>query len=337
MARQKRLHVPHGTYYVIDQFAPGSEILAGDLGRAHTDTELERIAARRQQFEIQLSSVIQRWGAHVDAHCWLPDAALLVLHISLPTLECIMHSLHGSYSHYLHTVAEIGGRPYPERYRALLLDPKRYLLDFARHVLTTPVRAGLSQTPLSYPYSSTSVWLGTEPATFVAHSRIPDAIADRGPSARVALEKFLGEHPEPGFPALLRHGSSADSRIAGDAAFVRAVHRQSRRARQLICLDHALRWAADVLGFGIAVLTDCKRSRAKALTHALAAWLITCSGAASLSATARSIPCRKSTLHTNIERNSQSRPDLFNEATLARYIASTGMFATNQQDALPPE
>ena len=322
MARQKRLHVPHGTYYVVDRFTPGLEILAARADRAHTPADLARLANNRQHFETQLSVVVQRWGAQVDAHCWLPDAALLVIKVSLASLECVMHSLHGTFSHYLHTTAGITGRPYPGRYRALLVDPDAHLLTFGRYVLTAPVRLGLTRTAQAYPFSSLSSWAGPACPGFLAHSRIRHQLARAGRLAPAGLERFLTERPAPGFLALLRQGSPLDHRIAGDPAFVRAIHEKSGQIRRVVHIDGATRWASELAAIDLKVVNSPKRSHDKALARTLAAWLITSSGAASLSEVARSIACCKSTLHKGIERNLRLRPELFNQATLRRYLDS---------------
>ena len=319
MARQKRLHVPHATYYVIDQFRPGAEVLVAHPETAHSTQALERIAANRQEFEAQLIALTHRWGVHIDAHCWVPDAALFVLKISMVSLEGMMHSLRGTYSHYLHS-AGVAGRPHSGRYHARLIDPDEYLLDFSRHVLDTPVRLGLSPSALDYPHNSFSTWLGEARATYLEHSRVPKALANRGFVGRTGLVRFLAERPATGFPSLVRRGSRWDSRIAGTDRFVRETHRNSDRSRQSDSIEPAIRWVADLLGIGLEVVMSGRRSHERTRTLALASWLLTCSGTASLSETARWVSCRKSTLHKDIERSSRSRPDLFNVRTLSRYL-----------------
>ncbi len=330
MARQRRLHVPHATYYVVDQFSPGLEVLVGHPGTPHTPADLRRITANREQFEAQLTAVTQRWGAHVDAHCWLPDAALLILKISLASLECTMHSLHSTFSHHLHAVAGIRTRPYPSRYRALLLDPQRHLLDFTRHMLATPFRTGLAKNAVGYAYCSLSTWYGNKHAPFLAHSRVPDALAHRGIVTRDAMERFLADHPRPGFPALLRHGSRRDNRIAGTDHFVREVQQKAEQGQHAGPIAPSIEWAARFLDLDLDTLTNQKGAHDRALIRALAAWLITSSGAASLSETARRMPCRKSTLHDAIMRYSLARPDLFSETTLARYAEFMAAASTEQ-------
>ncbi len=320
MSRQKRLHVAHATYYVVDRFAPGLEILVARPNRPHTLKELDQIALNRRHFEEQLTGAATRWGAHIDAHCWLPDAALLVLQVSLASLECILHSLHGTYSHYLRSTAGLRERPFPGRYHALLLDPDHYLLDFARHVVTAPVRDGITPSALNYPHSSLRMWAEEMRPRFLAHSRIPAALTRRHVVARSRLEQLLLEPPRPDFPSLLLHGSSLDNRIAGSERFVRSIQRKAHEGRPTAYIEAAMRWAANLRGVELSVLTDPKRSRTKALVRALAGWLITCSGAASLSETARALPCRKSTLHEAIEHHAPLHPELFNETTLSRYL-----------------
>jgi hypothetical protein len=320
MARPRRLHVPHATYYVVDRFKSGVEVLVADPTKAHSPHELERIVRNRQQFEQQLRALHRRWGMQVDAHCWLPDAALFVLHISFVSLEEIMHSLRGTYAHYLRHVAGMGAPCYSGRYHALLIDADTYLLDFARHVLCAPARLRLSKSALEYPHNSFGAWLGGAKADFLAQSRVPEALAHRGWSARSGMAKFVQAQQAPEFPSLMRRGSRWDNRIAGNERFVRKVQRGAGQARRSDSIEPSIVWVCGRLGIAVDVVKSPKRSHAKTLAHALAAWLLTRTGRASLSAVARRIPCGKSTLHKDIEHNGQARRDLFNNTMLNDYL-----------------
>lgn len=321
MARPKRLHIPHATYYVVNRFTPGVDILVAHPGKLHAPLEQQQIAANRLHFEEQLTSLTHRWGAQVDAHCWLPDATLFILKISLVSLEGIMHSLRGVFSHHLHTTAGLTSAPYNGRYQALLIDPDTYLLDFARHVMLAPVRAGLCNSAVEYPYSSLGAWLGEGRPKYLLRSRVPKALAARGLITRAGMVRFCAEHPTPAFPSLLRRGSRWDSRIVGSEHFVQEIHTGIRRHQHSDYIEPAIRWTAALLNIDLDIVQSRKRSHNKTLTLALAAWLITSTGTASLSQVARAVSCGKSTLHKAIERGAHLRPDLFHNATLSRYLA----------------
>jgi hypothetical protein len=293
------------------------EILVADPHKAHSATELDRIAARRGVFEEQVCRILHRWGAQAQAYCWLPSAALMIVRISQAPLEGIMRSLHRAFSGYLHQVG-IAGHPYSVRYRALLLDPDELLLDFARHIFQAPLVERMCSNPLYYAHSSVLACFSRSPAPLVAHSELSRALARRGFSTVQGLERFLTERPTTGFPALLRHGSSQDCRIAGGPSFVRNTRQKSRQAALIGEHDPVLEWVIDLVRVRLAPANG-GASYEQALARALTAWLVSCSGVASLSQVARWFHCGKSTLHRGIERYSKIRPECFCEATLASF------------------
>jgi|GEM_PF-4510717 len=327
MARQGRLHVPNATYFVVDRFRPGLEVLVPAPRRRHDSADLRRIEAYRRRFEALLDRACRRWCARVHAYCWLPDSALLLMQVSQVPLESILHSVRGSYSHFLRTRGHIlrargaTGSPYAERYRALLIDAEAFFLDFVRHIFWSPVHAGLCGTPLAYPFSSARVCAGEPAPPFLYTRTLADALAARGFGSRMSFMRFLASNPAPGFLRLLPRGSPYDHRIAGGPLFVREIQQRSLAAPRAAHVDAIIAWVSRRLHIEVDRIVREVRSRDAVEARALVAWLATCAGSASLPTLAKRLSCSPTSLHRAIRNYLRIRPTLFNRDTLQEVVS----------------
>lgn len=324
MSRHLRIHVPHGTYFVVDEF-DALEVLVAAAGREHTDAELHQIAKHRIQYEHRLTSAIRRWRGRVHAHCWLPNSALLMVQIGHAPLDWLMHSVRGPYSLYLrqHTGT---AHPHAGRYRALLLDDEEFFLDLPRYMFRRAVTARLCSDAADYEHCSLPAFLTGHLPLFLAGSELPSVLVSRGFHTRAGIERYLLQTPSPGFPVLLKRGSLLDRRIAGRAYFIRQAHVEENRARQKPEPQLIIEWVADRMNIAAADIMQPHRSDA-VTARALIAWLASCSGAARVSAVAQWFPRERSNVERSIHDHMRDYPDLFSEVTLAefvKFLRSTG-------------
>ncbi len=322
MARPGRLHVPHATYFVVNQFRSGLEALAAHPGRPHDRQELHRIDLSRCRFETLLGYLCRRWCARVHAYCWLPDCALLLVRIGEPPLECIMHTLRGLFSQFLREAGCGLGAVYTRRYAALMIDPDDYLLDFARHIFWNPVHAGLCKNPLGYEHGSARVCIGEHDSASLCDSTVRDALAQRGQHSRLGFSRFLEAAPAPGFLRLLARGSRLDRRVAGSSMFVRDAHRNAARQPPAPAPSTIISWAASRLSIDPAEITGVPRRAHSVEGRALVAWLATCGGTATLAHVAQWFGCDPSTLHRAVDRYSAVHPELFDEKVVVEFAAA---------------
>lgn len=336
MARQGRLYVPHATYFVVNRFDPRLDILAPSAGRPHAPQEMREIGASRRRFETLLNYLCRRWCARVHAYCWLPHSALFIVRIGEPPLECIMHTLRGSYSQYLRGSGRCTGPVHADRYGAALIDPDDYLLDVARHIFWSPVHAGLCKTPLGYEWSSVRTGFGEPDPAALCDTTIREALRQRGEHSRLGVERFLKGTPTPGFMPLLARGSRLDRRIVGSSAFVHETRRRAALQPIRPSRDVFVSWAARRLAIDPAQITDHPRRAPSVEGRAFVAWLATCSGAASLTEVAHWFKCDPSTLHRAIDHYSAARPALFNERVVTECTKAL-MSGGIEESGVPPE
>lgn len=318
MSRPERLHVPGGHYFVIDEFC-AAEVLVPAPDRNHTDAEVRQLATHRAQYEAQLGYALRRWCARVHTHCWLPQCALLEIQIGSAPLEHVMHSLRGPFSRYFRNATGSPEPVYAGRYKAWLLEPA-CTLDLRRDICWRPVRAGLCKHPTEYPHTTIHHALTTSTPPFLARSHLLTWLQQRQHHPRAQLLRFVSAPPSPAFSALLS-GSPHDRRIIGNPAFVHRTHRERYRPSSVAPADSVIEWARRFLASVATTLPKTVADSEPALVPALAAWVASCSGTASVSAAAIWFPPGdRSRLERAIDHYLQARPDLFRERTLRKFV-----------------
>ena len=317
MPRRQRIHVPKGTYFVVDAFRANEMLVAAPVG-GHTDADLRRFGEYRAQYEAQLSYATTRWCAHVHLHCWLPGTALLEVQIAWAPLECIMRSLRQPYTHFIHKRAGLSGDVYAGRYRAWLLEP-RWIPDLRRNILWRPVRAGLCGNPLDYPHTTLNCR-----CNLCSRSHFQTWLKDQGIVTRSALTQFLSAPPTANFPSLLR-GSPYDRRIIGSPDFVRRARRAHKRASLSAPPTLVIDWVASLLKIPPRSILYPRARSPSDLPRSLIAWLTSSTNTASTSAVAKWFAdTDRLQLHRGIDRYLSNRPDLFREETLQQFVQFLG-------------
>ena len=74
-----------------------------------------------------------------------------------------MRHLNGVYTQGVNRSHSRVGHVFQGRYKAIIVDKNRYLLDLARYVVLNPVRAGMVRDIAKWPWSSYHAMIGTEP------------------------------------------------------------------------------------------------------------------------------------------------------------------------------
>ena len=318
MSRPERLHVPHGHYFVVDEFQ-ADEMLVAAPSRTHTEDELRRFAENRAQYESLLTYAVARWCARVHAYCWLPVCALLEIQIGWAPLERVMHSLRARFSRHISRTTGLSAPGYAGRYTAWLLDPA-CTLDFHRDLCWRPVRAGLCTHPAEYRHATIHSALNGPIPPFLARSEVLAWLQQRQHHSQARLLSFLSAAPSPAFAALAS-GSPHDRRIIGHLNFIRKIHREEHRPPILPRPQVVMEWVRMLLEHEEKTPGKGSPSACPVLESALTAWLMSCVGPASVSSLARRLPAiDRSQLERAIDHYVQVRPDLFADRTLRRFV-----------------
>lgn len=124
--------------------------------------------------------------------------ALLTNHVHLVVrdidgnISAAMRYLHGCYASWVNRFHHRGSHLFGARFASRLIDSDAYLLEVTRYVHLNPVRAGLTPTPHTYPWSSYQAFIadGARQA-LVDPSAVLDLLAADRTRARDAYRRFV--------------------------------------------------------------------------------------------------------------------------------------------------
>src|ERR1044072_4303767 len=110
MSRRQRLHVPGGTYYVVQ--------------RGSTTRPISPQHQASHLFERLLATALRRTGARLHAYCWTPDAIHIALQIDSVSVGRFMQGITSRYARSIHERAAESGPAFPQRSQASPLAPR---------------------------------------------------------------------------------------------------------------------------------------------------------------------------------------------------------------------
>jgi REP element-mobilizing transposase RayT len=152
MARPARLEIA-GAVYLISAHCPYES-----SRRAFADE------TDRAEMRALLSQALSRFDAQALAYALMPDHYDLLLFTRRANLSPLMRHVNGVYTQHHQSRHGLAGPLFQGRFRAVLVDRERFLLDACRHVDLNPVRLGLARTAADWPGSSHRALAGLEPA-----------------------------------------------------------------------------------------------------------------------------------------------------------------------------
>lgn len=104
-------------------------------------------------FTSLLQRVARRWEWRLYAYCLMPNHHHVVADATLEHLSRGMHALNGPHASRFNRRHCRSGHLFQERFDARLIESEAYLEEACRYVLDNPVRAGLVQHALDWPWS----------------------------------------------------------------------------------------------------------------------------------------------------------------------------------------
>jgi len=180
MARPLRLEFAGALYHVT---ARGNERRDIFLGNADED---------RDRFLDVLSQTCERFNWICHAYCLMTNHYHLLIETPDANLSKGMRQLNGVYTQHVNRKYARAGHLFQGRYKGILVEKDRYLLELARYVVLNPVRAGMVSGPGEWPWSSYRATAGEEQAPpFLETERLLSAFAGKRQDARDEYRQFV--------------------------------------------------------------------------------------------------------------------------------------------------
>lgn len=295
MSRRQRLHVPGGTYYVVQ--------------RGSTTRPIFSQTPDFQLFERLLATALRRTGARLHAYCWTPDAIHLALQIDSVSVGRFMQGITSRYARSIHERAAESGHFFRQRYKAILIDPDTYLLKLVRYIHHIPVIDGLAAEPGAYAFASHGTYLGKSETAWLTTRTALRMLS--GCDQKSEYAEYMSVSPAQDERALFEHGSKHDARIVAGPEFLENLPRHLRVYRSKLTLEQIIQTVTCRLGVDREHVLSNSRQREVTLARALIAWYATERRVATLSEVARYLRRDPSTLSVAVSRYRLCRPELF--------------------------
>ncbi len=225
MSRPLRLDAPGLAYHV--------------MARGNARMTLFTDDTEYQYFLKLWSRVVTSEGLACWTYCLMPNHVHLVVQPSRGNLSRAMARLNGAYAQWFNRRHRRVGHVTQGRFKAQVVQHHRYLLAVCRYVLLNPVRAGLTDDAMDWPWSSCAATLGLAVAPACLDVRL--LLEATGPAPvsvqRARVARLLQRPDTLGVGAAVRE----DHRVIGEPGFVEcfreeaeaAVGDVSRRERRL--------------------------------------------------------------------------------------------------------
>lgn len=152
------------------------------------------------KFRSYLKDAQDKYGFRLHTYVLMSNHYHLLLETPEPNLSKLMHFINGSYTNYINRRRERSGHLFHGRYKAILVDKDRYLLELSRYIHLNPVRAKVVDKPENYPYSSYKVYISREKDHILYPDLILGMISRGGREATRKYRAFV----ERGFTEKLR-------------------------------------------------------------------------------------------------------------------------------------
>jgi REP element-mobilizing transposase RayT len=295
MSRRQRLHVPGGTYYVVQRGSSTRPIFS----------QLQDY----RLFERLLATALRRTGARLHAYCWTPDAIHIALQIDSVSVGRFMQGITSRYARSIHERAAESGHFFRQRYKAILVDPDAYLLKLVRYIHHIPLQESLSNELGSYPFTSHVCYLGRTEVPWLTTRTALRMM--NGCDQNSEYAEFMAATPPQEERALFEHGSKHDARVVASAEFLENLPRHQRVYRSKLTLEQIIQTVTCRLGVDREHVLSNSRQREVTLARALIAWYATERRVATLSEVARYLRRDPSTLSVAVSRYRLCRPELF--------------------------
>ncbi|HMB15633.1 MAG TPA: transposase [Pelovirga sp.] len=217
MARKPRLHFPGAIYHV--------SLRANGAQRVFTEV------ADYTRLLLLLQEGIEKFRHQVHAYVLLPTEIRLVVAVDEVPLARIMQQLGFRYTRWFNDYHQQQGHLFQGRYKAILIDPERYLLPLVRDLHLAPVTSAVDNDPMSYPWSSHRACCGREKVLWLTQTLVLAHFEETGIRALMRFHAYVNEGPAE--PAALNfyRGGDYDPRVLGDKDYARSALKLARQAR----------------------------------------------------------------------------------------------------------
>lgn len=177
MARPLRIEFAGAIYHV--------------TGRGNEQRTIYFAPADYQTFLEYIRTAQQRYGIILHAYVLMTNHYHLIIETPAANLSKAMHSILSGYTMYLNKKRERSGHLFQGRFKSILVEKDRYLVELSRYIHLNPVRAQMVERPEDYPYSSYPWYMREQTSDLLTTDLILSLYAKDPRTAKQSYREFV--------------------------------------------------------------------------------------------------------------------------------------------------
>lgn len=319
MPYRRRIHVPGGTYLVVQR-----------------GSKLHPVFSQPDDytfFESVLRAALRSTGTRLHAYCWTSWAIYLAVEVDGASVAHFMQLLKSRYARGTQERRGDRGYFFQGRYDALIIEPSAYLLELIHFIHYVPVLTGLAKRPDDFPHTSHRAYLRRLSVPWL-HSQTVQRLLNDNDEKQSAYRELMSKPPSPQVVRLFEHGAPKTPGILGGPEFVEIVRSRVTRSSWMTP-DQVTHCVCCLLGVSRDDVQSRSRLRKLALARALIAWHMTVRGVATIAEISRYLGRASSTLSQGVCLYRELHPELFELDALSGLVSHATLgHATASDDDL---
>jgi REP element-mobilizing transposase RayT len=144
-----------------------------------------------EKFKEYLKESQKKYGYRLHCYVLMTNHYHLLIETPEANLGQVMHYINGSYTTYINTKRNRSGHLFQGRYKAIVVEHDRYLLELSRYMHLNPVRAKMVAKPGEYKHSSYNAYVSRKGEDIVYRDLIIEMISNQRESGVKRYREFV--------------------------------------------------------------------------------------------------------------------------------------------------
>lgn len=205
MARPLRIQYSNAWYHVINRGRRGDQVF--------------QIKDDYKRFIDVLYEAIELFALRISAFCLMPNHYHILVQTPDANLSRCMRHINGVYTQRFNSAHALDGQLFKGRYKAMVVAEDDHLLQLVRYIHRNPVRAGMTEKPEGYEWSSHKGYLSKAKRWDWLYKQAILSMLTKEPKEQIKKYRtFMGEDEDKDFLRLLSLKKWPS--ILGDNAFI---------------------------------------------------------------------------------------------------------------------